>query len=135
METSKSIAPLRSARLVAFAATTDAARCRAFYEGKLGLRVVAEDVYMLVLDCGGTWLKMQKGPELTPVPRTVVGWRVPDVEATVRDLAAAGVAVERYPWLEQREDGVAEFPDGSRVAWFLDPDGNILSVERASYDA
>ncbi len=134
MEPPAAISPLQSAKLVAFAATTDAARCREFYVGKLGLRVVTENPYMLVLDSGGTWLRMQKGPELTPAPRTAVGWRVADIGATVRALAAAGVAIERYDWIQQSEEGIAEFPDGSRVAWFKDPDGNILSVDQASYD-
>lgn len=82
--------PLRSADLVAFAATTDSARARAFYEGKLGLTFVAKDPYMLVLESNGTRLRLRKGPEITSVPRTVLGWRVADVEAAVRGLAAAG---------------------------------------------
>lgn len=132
MAPSPSVFPLRSAELVAFVATTDAARCRAFYEGKLGLTFVAEDAYMLVLESGGVRVRVQKGPEITPVPRTALGWRVKDIEATVRGLAADGVAVERYDWIKQT-DGIAEFPDGSRVAWFKDPDGNILSVAQTAY--
>ena len=125
--------PLRAAELVAFAATTDSARARAFYEGKLGLTFVAEDPYMLVLESNGTRLRLQKGPEITPVPRTVLGWRVTDIDATVEGLAAAGVTVERYEWFQQSATGIAEFPDGSRVAWFKDPDGNILSVAQTAY--
>jgi len=132
MEAPPSVFPLRSAELVAFAATTDAARSRAFYEGKLGLKFVAEDPYMLVLESGGTRLRLQKGPELTTVPRTVLGWRVRDIESTVKGLAADGVAIEHYDWIKQ-SDGIAEFPDGSRVAWFRDPDGNILSVAQTAY--
>jgi catechol 2,3-dioxygenase-like lactoylglutathione lyase family enzyme len=125
--------PLRSAALVAFAATTDAARCRAFYEGKLGLRFVHEDAYALVMESNGTRLRIQKGPEITPVPRTVLGWEVRDMDAAVRGLAAAGVTIERYTWIKQTAEGVAEFPDGSRVAWFKDPDGNILSVAQVPH--
>jgi catechol 2,3-dioxygenase-like lactoylglutathione lyase family enzyme len=123
--------PLRSADLVAFVATTDAARCRAFYEGKLGLTFVAENAYMLVFDSGGVRLRVQKGPELTPVPRTVLGWRVRDIVAAVKGLEADGVTIQRYDWIQQA-DGIAEFPDGSRVAWFEDPDGNILSLEQTA---
>src|SRR5262249_41939728 len=63
--------PLASADMCAFAATTDAPRCRAFYEGKLGLKLVNEDAYGLVFESNGVMLRMQKGPEMTPVPRTV----------------------------------------------------------------
>ena len=87
---------------------------------------------MLVLESGGTRLRLQKGPELTTVPRTVLGWRVRDIESTVKGLAADGVAIEHYDWIKQ-SDGIAEFPDGSRVAWFRDPDGNILSVAQTAY--
>ncbi len=125
--------PLRSADLVAFIATTDAARCRAFYEGTLGLSFVAEDPYMLVMESNGTRLRIQKGPELTPVPRTSLGWRVQDLDATVKSLTAAGVAIERYTWIQQDAQGIADFPDGSRVAWFKDPDGNILSAAQTRH--
>ena len=50
------------------------------------------------------------------MPRTVLGWRVSDIEATVKGLAAAGVTIERYEWFQQSESGIAEFPDDSRVA-------------------
>jgi predicted enzyme related to lactoylglutathione lyase len=125
--------PLRSADLVAFIATTDAVRSRAFYEGTLGLQFVDENPYMLVMESNGTRLRIQKGPELTPVPRTALGWRVQDISATVKDLTAAGVAIERYTWIQQNPDGIAEFPDGSRVAWFKDPDGNILSIQQTQH--
>jgi len=125
--------PLPSAALCAFAATTDAARCRAFYEGKLGLRVLNEDAYGLVFDSGGVMIRMQKGPEMTPVPRTVLGWNVRDIEAAVAGLSGLGIAMEKYPWFKQDEHGIMTFPDGSRVAWFKDPDGNILSLAQLPY--
>ena len=128
-----SASPLKSARVCAFAATTDAARCRDFYVGKLGLRLMHEDGYGIVLDSGGTMVRIQKGPELTPVPRTVLGWNVSDIERTVADLVAAGVTFERFTWFQQDEKGITSFPDGARVAWFKDPDGNILSVAQVPY--
>ncbi len=133
MQTPSSSFPLPSARLCAFAATTDSARCRDFYVGKLGLRLVHEDGYGIVLDSGGTMLRIQKGPELTPVPRTVLGWNVGDIELAVKGLAAAGVTMERYTWFKQDDSGITSFPDGARVAWFKDPDGNILSVAQVPY--
>jgi len=125
--------PLSSAAMCAFAATSDAARCRAFYEGKLGLRVINEDAYGLVFDSGGTMLRVQKEPEMTPVPRTVVGWNVRDIEEAVKGLTAAGVTVERFTWFKQDDHGITDFSDGSRVAWFKDPDGNILGVAQLPY--
>src|SRR5438477_3912191 len=89
---------LPSAKVCAFAATTDAARCRDFYVGKLGLRLMHEDSYGIVLDSGGTMLRIQKGPELTPVPRTVVGWNVTDIDVVVKGLISAGVMFERIAW-------------------------------------
>jgi len=119
---------LGSHPIVAFVATRDADRARAFYEGVLGLRVVADEPFALVLDAHGTMLRVQKVPELTPPRHTVLGWLVPEIAGAVDQLAAEGVAFERYPGLPQDDRGVCTFPGGSRVAWFKDPDGNTLSL-------
>src|SRR5437773_11719921 len=110
MPMSSSRFPLPSAKLCAFAATTDAARCRDFYVGKLGLRLMHEDGYGIVLDSGGTMVRIQKGPELTPVPRTVLGWNVVDIEQTVKSLVMVGVTFERFTWFKQDENGITTFP-------------------------
>jgi catechol 2,3-dioxygenase-like lactoylglutathione lyase family enzyme len=133
MHAPTSTSPLKAAKVCAFAATTDAARCRDFYVGKLGLRLMHEDGYGIVFDSGGTMVRIQKGPELTPVPRTVLGWNVTEIEHTVADLVAAGVTFERFTWFQQDENAITTFPDGARVAWFKDPDGNILSVAQVPY--
>ena len=122
---------LGSADVVAFVATTDADRARQFYEGTLGLRLVADEPFALVFDAHGTTLRVQKLPELAPARHTVLGWLVPDVAAMIRHLSARGVAFERYPGLPQDDLGIATFPGGSRVAWFKDPDGNTLSLTEA----
>jgi predicted enzyme related to lactoylglutathione lyase len=62
----------------------------------------------------------------------VLGWNVDDIEAAVARLAAAGVTCERYGFPGQDERGIMRFPDGTRVAWFKDPDGNVLSVAQMS---
>ena len=122
--------PLQGAKLVGFAATTDAARCRAFYEGKLGLRVVEDDALALVLDASGSMIRIQKLKEHRPQPFTVLGWNVEDMEATIAALGAAGVAPEHYGFPFQDARGVASFPNGAQVAWIKDPDGNVLSVAK-----
>lgn len=122
-----------SAKLCGFSATTDAARCKAFYVDKLGLRLMHEDGFGIVLDSGGSMLRIQKGPGITLVPRTVAGWNVDDIDAAVNALVAAGVAFERMAWFKQDETAITTFPDGARVAWFKDPDGNILSLAQVPY--
>jgi catechol 2,3-dioxygenase-like lactoylglutathione lyase family enzyme len=119
--------PLGTTRLVAFIATTEATRARAFYEGTLGLTVSDED-YALVADVNGTMLRIQKVERMTPAPYTALGWEVVDIAATVADLAARGVVFERYGFLEQDAAGIWTAPSGAMVAWFKDPDGNVLSL-------
>ena len=114
--------------VVAFVATRDPVQARAFYEGALGLRLVADEPFALVFDAHGTTLRVQKVPELAPARHTVLGWLVPDIAAAVGALAAKGIAFERYPGLTQDGLGVCTFPGGSRVAWCKDPDGNTLSL-------
>jgi catechol 2,3-dioxygenase-like lactoylglutathione lyase family enzyme len=119
---------LRSAEMVSFLVTTDAARCRAFFEGKLGFRVVSDDSYALVLDAHGRHIRVQKMTKHEPRQYTVLGWNVRDIDAAIDELAAAGVKCEIFGTFKQNEKGVTDFPDGTRVAWFKDPDGNILSL-------
>lgn len=119
---------LGSEKIIAFVATTGAARAREFYEGVLGLRVVSDDPFALVLDAGGTMLRLQKVSEHRPAPFTVLGWAVADIRAAVEGLRAAGVTFERFPGMDQDERGIWTAPGGARVAWFKDPDGNTLSL-------
>jgi len=119
---------LRDATLVAFGAITDAVRATKFYVDTLGLSVRYEDDFALVLDANGVELRLQKVGTLAPAGFTTLGWQVRDVVAVVTALEAAGIPVERYPWFEQDARGVWQAPSGARIAWFKDPDGNLLSV-------
>lgn len=120
--------PLGSARLVAFVPTRDFERSRAFYEGVLGLRVVSQDGFALVLDANGVAVRVSKVPTLQPAAFTVLGWEVPNIVEAVSGLRDRGVAFERFPMVEHDAIGIWTAPSGDRVAWFKDPDGNILSV-------
>jgi|SRR5471032_1113361 len=124
---------LNAQKVVAFLATTDGARATRFYERTLGLRLRSDDDFAVVFDADTVELRIQKVERFTPQPFTVLGWQVSDVVAVVTALASSGVHMERYPWLEQDERGVWPAPSGARVAWFKDPDGNLLSV--AQYPA
>jgi len=119
---------LERGKLIAFLATRDGGRARAFYEGTLGLRVLSDDDFALALDCGGTMLRVQKVSAFTPHPFTAVGWQVADLEAVMARLSGAGVVFQRHPGLQQDGRGVWQAPSGARIAWFQDPDGNTLSL-------
>jgi len=118
--------------LVAFLATRDAARARAFYEGVLGLSLVEDSPFALVFDARGTPLRIQKVDELRPHPFTALGWQVPRIDEVVDHLARKGVTFERFAGMDQDARGIWRSPSGARVAWFKDPDGNTLSVTEPS---
>lgn len=128
MESRTRATVLYPAEMCGFLVTRDAARCRAFYTERLGFRVRGEDPQALVLEADGRMLRVQKMPNHEPRPYTVLGWNVSDLDAAVARLAAAGVRCESFGFPGQDERGVMTFPDGSRVAWFKDPDGNVLSL-------
>ncbi|RAK64360.1 VOC family protein [Phenylobacterium kunshanense] len=116
---------------VAFVATTDYDRARAFYEGVLGLPVRSQDQFALVLQAKGVKLRVVKLASVTPSPHTVFGFEVADVRAMVLALKAKGVVFEIYEMFGEAQDadGVWTPPGGSgAVAWFKDPDGNLLSI-------
>jgi catechol 2,3-dioxygenase-like lactoylglutathione lyase family enzyme len=123
---------VRDAKLVAFVATRDAARARRFYAETLGLGIVSEDDFALVFDANGTTVRVVKVEAVALAPYTVLGWEVRDIAATVNALGARGVSFERYGFLEQDARGIWTAPGGARVAWFKDPDGNVLSVSQGS---
>jgi predicted enzyme related to lactoylglutathione lyase len=119
---------LEHERLVAFAATTDGPRAARFYEQVLGLRIQSDDVFAIVFDANDVELRLQKVERFTPQPFTVLGWQVNDIRKIVDSLGHRGVQFERYSWLVQDDHGVWSAPSGARIAWFKDPDGNLLSV-------
>ena len=114
--------------IMAFVATTNADRARAFYGETLGLRLVADEPYALVFDAGGTMLRVQKVEAMTPSRHTVLGWNVSDMGAALAELGGRGVTFERYGFIPQDERGVWTTDGGAQIAWFQDPDGNTLSL-------
>jgi catechol 2,3-dioxygenase-like lactoylglutathione lyase family enzyme len=97
---------LEGATPIAFVSTTDPERARTFYGDTLGLRFVADEGFALVFDLAGTMLRVTRVDQFSPQPFTVLGWRVDDPEAVVRELASRGVAFDRYPNLEQDTLGI-----------------------------
>lgn len=119
---------LSTAKLLAFAGTTDSVRATQFYQEKLGLSLVADESFALVFDANGIQLRIQKVNNCTPPQFTVLGWEVADIELTVASLEANGVVMMRAESLQQDDRGIWAADDRTKVAWFKDPDGNILSV-------
>ena len=119
---------LSSEKLIAFVSTTNADRARAFFRDTLKLTLVSEDGFALVFDSGGTHLRVSIAKEVIPAPYTVLGWDVKDIRETVIALKTAGVVFEIFGFFKQDELGIWTAPSGDQVAWFKDPDGNILSV-------
>jgi catechol 2,3-dioxygenase-like lactoylglutathione lyase family enzyme len=115
-------------KLVAFVATRDPSRAKAFFRDTLGLRLVGEDEFALVFDVAGTMLRVTSVQEVAGAKYTVLGWQVRDIVRTVKHLHKAHVALEHYPGMQQDELGIWNSPSGARVAWFKDPDGNTLSI-------
>ena len=119
---------LTASDVIAFASTTDLARARTFYERLLGLPVVDESAYACVFDANGSMLRVTAVAEVARPGYTVLGWSVADIAAVVAGLEARGVAFSRYDGMEQDAHGIWTTPNGDRIAWFADPDGNVLSL-------
>src|SRR5262249_16833378 len=119
---------LGSLPIIAFVATTQPDAAQAFYADVLGLPLKSRDPFALAFDAGGALPTVAIVDELEPRPFTVLGWVVPDIEATARQLTQKGVGFNRYDGMQQDELGIWRSPSGARIAWFADPDGNTLSI-------
>lgn len=123
---------LSTADLICFAATTNAEAAKNFYLNTLELKLVEDSPFALVFDANGTMLRIQKVQEHTPARHTILGWHVADIRSEIAELMRKGVHFERYERLPQDDRGIWKSPSGALVAWFLDPDGNGLSLTQFS---
>jgi predicted enzyme related to lactoylglutathione lyase len=119
---------LSNENLKAFVPTTKPKKAKSFYGDTLGLKQLSEDNYALEFDANGTVLRVTIVPQLTPHPFTILGWNVDDIVSTIKQLTKKNVVFERYDFFKQDNLGIWTSPNGSKVAWFKDPDGNILSL-------
>ena len=116
------------AKPICFCATTQPEKSRTFYQETLGFRLVSESTVALVFEMNGLMLRVQKVDKFAPQSFTMLGWEVKDIRATVKELTAKGVEFKRYKRLPQDDQGIWTTPDKEHVAWFKDPDGNVLSL-------
>jgi catechol 2,3-dioxygenase-like lactoylglutathione lyase family enzyme len=119
---------LETSEAVAFLPSVDLERSDRFFEGVVGLELVSRSPFASVFRVGGGTLRVTKVDAFSPQPFTVFGWLVVDVRAIVRELRGRGMDMLRYAGMDQDDDGVWTTPSGDLVAWFQDPDANVLSV-------
>ena len=119
---------LSNKKIKSFVPTVMPDKAKLFYRDILGLKLLSEDKYALEFDANGTLLRVISVNELKPQVFTVLGWDVDDISSTIKSLNDTGVFCEKYDFLVQDNLGVWEAPGGTKVAWFKDPDGNILSL-------
>lgn len=119
---------LGQAQLMGFVGASDREQARVFYGHVLGLKLLSDEPFALVFEVNGVMLRVTFPPAVTAAPYTVLGWQVEDIAATVIELTRRDVVFERLPGFTQDALGIFRFEDGTQVAWFKDPDGNMLSV-------
>lgn len=117
---------------VAFLAVSDMKAARRFYEDTLGLKIVSDDEWAVVAEAGGVLIRITRPPQRVAANYTVLGFDVEAIEQEMAALKAKGVRFELYPFFGDAQDaeGVWTTPGGDKVAWFKDPDGNLLSLSR-----
>lgn len=117
-------------KLIGFAPITDADRAKDFYADVLGLTFVADDGFALIFRSGANMVRLAKMPQVIPAQFTILGWETSSIEDDVQSLTAKGVEFVRFGFMEQDALGIWTAPDGDKIAWFKDPDGNSLSLSQ-----
>ena len=112
-------------------ATKDVERARKFYADKLGLD--AESLYdgqLLELKLrNGVRVLVYPKDDFEPATYTVLNFPVSDIDKAVEALTRSGISFDRYEGFDQDEKGIARSDgNGPDIAWFKDPDGNIIAV-------
>jgi len=124
--------PLAHATAVTFINTADRTVSEPFYRDMVGLRFIADDGFAAVFDLAGATLRITQLEGFVAGPHPALGWSVPDIVATMQALVTRGVTPTIYEGFGQDALGIWTAPDGvAKVAWFNDPDGNVLSLTQA----
>jgi catechol 2,3-dioxygenase-like lactoylglutathione lyase family enzyme len=117
---------------VTYVYVTDVDRGVGFYRDTLGLGVVpdSDDPYGCFLTLPGGLLRLTRMGDHQPSPHPVLGFEVADIAAVVAALRGKGVAMDIFEGFGQDADGVATMPDGMKLAFFKDADGNALTLSQ-----
>jgi len=119
---------LTSPTITAFLPTVKPKQAKEFYSNILGLKLISEDNYAIVYEGNGVTLRITIVDAFSAHPFTVLGFEVTEIESQVKSLIDKGVEFERYPTLVQDENGIWTAPSKAKIAWFKDPEGNLLSI-------
>jgi catechol 2,3-dioxygenase-like lactoylglutathione lyase family enzyme len=115
---------------VANIAVKDLEAAKKFYEGILGLKQVdAEGQEVIVFKSGNSMINVYRSQYAGTNQATAVTWAVgDDIEGVVGALKAKGITFEHYDMPDAKREGDLHIAGDMRVAWFKDPDGNILNI-------
>lgn len=119
---------LSNPTITAFLPTVKPEEAKRFYMNSLGLKLVSEDDYALEFEGGGVALRITIVEEFKPHPFTVLGFKINDIVSQALSISKKGVAFIRYDHFEQDDLGIWTAPSMAKIAWFTDPDGNLLSL-------
>lgn len=119
---------LANATVTALVGTMQKEASTAFYRDTLGLKFVTDDGFAAVFEGKNARVRVSRVPAIAPAAYAVLAFHVEDIEKTVDGLTAKGVVFQRYGFFVQDARGIWSAPDGTKVAWFQDPDLNLLSV-------
>ena len=119
---------LSEPKITAFIPTVKPVQSKQFYMNILGLKLVSEDEYGLEFESNSTLLRVSIVQEFNPQPFTVLGFKIKGIIAQVEKLTKKGVIFERYSYFKQDNLGIWTSPSKAKIAWFMDPDGNLLSL-------
>lgn len=119
---------LTEPKITAFLPTVKPKESKQFYRSTLGLKLVSEDVYALEFEGSGVSLRITTVESFIPHPFTVLGFKIKEIVAQVKTLNNKGVKFERFNYFEQDDLGIWTSPSQAKIAWFKDPDGNLISL-------
>ncbi len=119
---------LASSTITSLIGTAKPPIAKAFYGDVLGLKFVSEDQFAAIFEGKNMRIRVSATPTVVPAPYAVLSFDVAHMDQAVEALTAKGVVFARFPFLVQDAKGVWSAPDGTKVAWFHDPDLNLLSI-------
>ncbi len=120
---------LGTRKAVANLATRDLEKSRLFFTDTLGLSEVSrEGDELITFASGDSNLNVYRSDYAGTNKATAVTWEVDDIDAEVAALKAKGVTFEHYDLEGLEVQGDVHVGEGMKIAWFKDPDGNILNI-------